>query len=140
MSNPASFQCAARRYGDITACGRCGLRAPSNEFLDGEVICKERTDPPIGLEEIRNVAIDAALAIEDQQNLLMTLRADALAHGDTKMADSLRNAPRMEELRRAAVLRAIAGLVDRIAGDAEIKKRLRGAGDGEPGDRGRSAA
>jgi len=127
------FLCAARRHGEITACGRCGQLWVGDEAVP----CKGRADRPIGLDEMRVVVEGLANDIEDRQPFLVTLRADAVAHGDTKTADSLRNAPRMEELRRAAVLRAIAGLVDRIEGGAEIKKRLRGQGDGEP-DKGRA--
>src|ERR1700722_8207123 len=112
MSVP--FTCAARRYGAVMACGRCGLRWTSPE--DAPAACSERAEPPIGLDEIRAVVTAAAEDIDQKQEVLVALREDASAHGDTRMVESLRNAPRLEELRKAAVLRAAAGLVDRIEG------------------------
>jgi hypothetical protein len=134
--NAPGFVCEARRMGTLMACGRCAAVFPNAGEHPG---CAQSPSPPIGLEEIKTVVLSAADMIEDSQDILVRLRIDAEAHGDTRMSESLRNAPRMSELRRAAVMRAVARLIERIEGDAEIKKRLRGQGNGS-GDRGQSAA
>lgn len=124
------FACEAAQFGAVKVCGRCNLSWPA--LSAGPAVCKPDPDPPIRLGELKAVADELARGIEARQRAVVKLREQLVAEGraDELVAQACAGAPHMDELRKAAVLRGVCRIVDRIQGDQVIIDRLKNRGGG----------
>ena len=104
------FVCQAEEYAGRMVCGRCNL-SWANAAESGRG-CKPKADPPIGLVEMHAVALGQAQSIIGSQHAAVNAE--------------FRKEPYMPLLRQAAVMVAVAGLVERVRGDKRILELLGG--------------
>ena len=97
-----------------TICGRCRLEWATGAAPDAIPACKPKAAPPIESAEMTDVLRRAA--------------EDTMASQRALIAGRFRVLPHDGEMRRAAVLRAAAELIERVAADATIVERLRREG------------
>jgi hypothetical protein len=109
MSN---FVCQAQEYAGRMWCGRCGTSWDVKSEADIGGACKPKADPPIGFAEMETTVRGQALAIIASQ------------HAAVKAG--FRGDPYLPELRKAAVLMAVAVILERVRGDERIMALLKG--------------
>jgi acyl-CoA reductase-like NAD-dependent aldehyde dehydrogenase len=100
--------CEAEDFAGKMVCGRCTLAWGARGERPS---CKDRADPPITFKEMVDVALEQATEIAASQRALVNA--------------GLRTEPYMPALRRAAVLTAIAALIERAKGDTGFVERLK---------------
>lgn len=111
MSREA-FWCEAEEFAGLMFCGRCDLQGGAVGPKGNG--CLPKAKPPIGLAEMREVA--RAVAEREIGSQHAAVNAE------------FRKEPYMPALRQAAVLYAMAKLVERVEADKEFLERLRKQG------------
>ena len=107
--------CQAEEFANgRTICGRCRLEWATGAAPDAIPACKPKASPPVASAEMTEVLRRVACDVVASQRALVAGRFRVLPHDG--------------EMRRAAVLRAAAELIERVAADATIVERLRREG------------
>jgi hypothetical protein len=105
--------CQADNFGGTLWCGRCRMHWDAGAQGDDIPHCKPKADPPIGLTEM-------IAALEEHVRDEMTSQVVLVRSG-------LRAEPWGPALRKTAVFRAVAVVLDQIRDDTDAMKRLRDA-------------
>lgn len=106
--------CEADNFTHRMACGRCALTWPITAQGAARPDCRPKgTYKPITLVEMWDVANAVA--------------EDELGSQRALIAAAIREAPDMPTMRKIAVFRALAVLVDRVRNDSEFLERMREA-------------
>lgn len=100
--------CEAEDFAGTMVCGHCTL---AWDPRDERPLCKGRADPPITFKEMGDVLLAQAEEERGSQRAMVTA--------------GLRKEPYMPALRKAAVLTAIAALVESVRSDAGFVERLK---------------
>jgi hypothetical protein len=102
--------CQAENFNGTMWCGRCRLHWNAAAPVSGPS-CKPLADPPIGLAEMIGCLDDHV--------------REGMASQVALVSSGLRSEPWGPALRKIAVFRAIAVLLERIRNDVDVVKRLR---------------
>lgn len=122
---PDGFICEARRYGDRLWCGRCDV---SFAATAADAPCKPPPACGLTLSFLRAAAEAEGIRIDGSVDAAVALAGHLAKEGHYSPEFE---APNRELLRRAAALRAIVRLIDRVMADGVIMERLRkGGGNG----------
>ena len=91
--------CQADDFAGTMCCGRCNLSWPTTAKGDDIPLCKDKADPPIKLSEMRDV---------------VEARANDEVFSQIAIVKTGLSAPMHDRLRRIAVLRAAAMLIEKL--------------------------